>query len=53
MDDKAKTNTVWEHDDEADVMPGTPVRPTAAEPFSSVVSRRAVLKGAAVAGDRA
>lgn len=44
------------HDDanEADVLPGTAVRPTAAEPFESVVerslSRRALLKGATLTG---
>lgn len=50
MDDKVKLNIAWEHDDEADAMPGTPVRPEAAEPFHSIVSRRAMLKGTATAG---
>ena len=50
MVDELKPEIEWVHDDEADVMPGSPVRPAAAEPFSSIVSRRALLRGAAVAG---
>jgi len=58
MDDKtlnAQTDPVlWDDDGTHDVLPGTAARPAAAEPFQSVlqktVSRRAVLKGAAVAG---
>ncbi|MCF7984001.1 MAG: PhoX family phosphatase [Thiohalocapsa sp.] len=58
MQDKVKTpaaDVQWHDDaDEADVLPGTAVRPTAAEPFESVVgrslSRRALLKGATLTG---
>jgi secreted PhoX family phosphatase len=44
----------WTDDGEADVLPGTPARPAAAEPIQSVIdrtiSRRSVLKGAAFLG---
>ncbi|MBK1631930.1 hypothetical protein CKO31_14535 [Thiohalocapsa halophila] len=45
---------IFQDDGTADVMPGTPARPTAADPIQVVmqkaVSRRALLKGAAVTG---
>ena len=45
---------LWEDNGEADVVPGSAARPTAAEPFQSVlnraISRRAMLKGVGLAG---
>jgi len=45
---------IWHDGGTADVMPGTPARPTAADPIQVVmqkaVSRRTLLKGAAVTG---
>ncbi len=47
-------NQVWEDDGTVDVLPGTPARPTAADPIQTVmrtaISRRTLLKGAAVTG---
>ncbi|MBK1700391.1 PhoX family protein [Thiococcus pfennigii] len=58
MDDKTHApnpdNFRWDNDGTADVLPGTATRPTAGEPLASVIdraiSRRALLKGSAVAG---
>ncbi len=46
MDGKRNNPAFPAHDDEADVLPGTPARPWAAEPLASLISRRALLKGA-------
>lgn len=45
LEDTTSKRLFGDNDPEADVMPGTPARPTAAEPLSSVISRRAMLKG--------
>jgi len=47
-------NSLWQDDGTVDVLPGTPARPRASDPIQSVmhkaISRRALLKGAAVTG---
>ena len=54
IDPKRLSTELWQDDGEADALPGSAARPTAAEPFQSVlnrtISRRAMLKGVSLAG---